>query len=365
MKALFSWIYILIFSVAASADWTTFRGTPALTGVASDPLPEKLDALWTFDTGGTESTPAVAGDTVFITSLDKHLYAIDLKSGKQKWKYQAADEIKSSPSVHNGVVYFGDELGEFHAVDAATGKKQWAFRADAGIISSANFSGDRVLFGSYDNHLYCLSLKDGALAWKLETAGYVHATPAIIGENAIVTGCDGKLRIVRINDGAEQRSIELGAYTAASPAVINGRAYVGTFGNNVLAVDLKQPSIVWKYEDPVKKFPYYSSAAATEQLIAVGGRDKTLHGLEPATGKAKWTYPTKARIDSSPVIAQNRILFANVAGEVIAVNASSGQEVWKFDTGSSIVGSPAVANGKLVIGTKDGTVFCFGDKQKS
>jgi outer membrane protein assembly factor BamB len=170
---------------------------------------------------------------------------------------------------------------------------------------------------------------------------------------------------VRINDGVEQKSVELGAYTAASPAVLNGRAYVGTFGNYVLGVDLQEPKIIWKYEDPTKKFPFYSSAAATDQLIAVGGRDKSLHGLEPASGKEKWTFPTKARIDSSPVIAGNRVLFGNVAGEVIAISASTGKEAWKFETGSSILGSPAVASGKLVIGTTDGTVFCFGDKQKS
>ena len=122
-----------------------------------------------------------------------------------------------------------------------------------------------MVFGSYDNNLYCLSLKDGSLLWKLETAGYVHATPAIQDENVIVTGCDGKLHIVRLSDGKQVNSIDLGAYVAASPAISAGHVYVGTFGNEVVAVDLSKSKISWHYEDPTKKFPFYASAAVNQQ----------------------------------------------------------------------------------------------------
>jgi outer membrane protein assembly factor BamB len=280
MKLLIS-LLILLAARSVHADWTLFRGNPQLTGVATTELPKQMEPLWTVETGGIESTAAIAAGTVYVASLeDKFLYAIELQSGKLKWKYEASDEIKSSPSVHQDTVYFGDELGVFHAIEASTGKKKWDFRADAGIISSANFAGDRVVFGSYDNHLYCLSLKDGSLLWKLETAGYVHATPAIQGDNVIVTGCDGKLRVVRLSDGKEVGMIDMGAYVAASPALANGRVFVGTFGNQVLAVDLAAKKIAWQFEDASKKFPYYSSAAVTNKLVSVGGRDKVMRALD-------------------------------------------------------------------------------------
>ncbi|HSE43457.1 MAG TPA: PQQ-binding-like beta-propeller repeat protein [Acidobacteriota bacterium] len=364
MKPLIS-LLILLAAGSAHADWTLFRGNPQLTGVATTELPTKMVPLWTVETGGIESTPAIAAGTVYIASLDKFLYAIELQSGKLKWKYEANDEIKSSPSVYENTVYFGDELGVFHAIDAASGKKKWEFRADAGIISSANFSGDRVVFGSYDNNLYCLSLKDGSLLWKLETAGYVHATPAIEGENVVVTGCDGKLRIVRLSDGKEVSAVDLGAYVAASPALSNGHVYVGTFGNQILSVDLAAKKIAWQFEDTSKKFPFYASAAVTKNLVAVGGRDKVMRGLDPQSGKIIWEFSTKARIDASPVIAGQNLLFGNLAGELFTLDTTEGKQVWKYDIGSAVLGSPAVSERKVVIGSKDGVVYCFGEKSQS
>ncbi|MBI1922914.1 PQQ-binding-like beta-propeller repeat protein [Candidatus Poribacteria bacterium] len=308
-------------------------------------------------------------------------HAIDLETGKLKWKYQASDEIKSSPSVLKNVVYFGDEKGVFHAVDARTGQQKWMFRADAGIISSANFAGDRVLFGSYDQYLYCLSVTDGSLIWKLETEGYIHGTPAIADGTAVITGCDGYLRVVSVRNGTETGQIALGDYVGASPALLKvetppqGRdasrvyVYVGTFGNQVLCIDLKNAKILWRYEHPKWRFPFYASAAVTPPLVrgkggvvVVGGRDKIVHALNSDTGEARWTFAARSRVDSSPVIVRERVFFGTTGGEIYALNINSGEQVWQFVTGSSIVASPGVAAGKLVIGSADGVLYCFGER---
>ena len=148
---------------AAADNWASFRGDTQLTGVARSVLPATPELLWALDTGeigsaagkgsgsglaGIESTAAIWEGTVFVGNLDGYLYAVDLITGKLRWRYEAGEEVKSSPAVEAGVVYFGDELGEFHAVDASTGKRRWTFRAEGGITSSANLLGDRVLFGS-------------------------------------------------------------------------------------------------------------------------------------------------------------------------------------------------------------------------
>src|SRR6478672_7779923 len=71
----------------ASADWLVFRGDALMNGVGQAKLPVKLDERWTFkckdEVGGA---PAIAGNTVYVASFDKHLYALDLATGKEKWK---------------------------------------------------------------------------------------------------------------------------------------------------------------------------------------------------------------------------------------------------------------------------------------
>jgi outer membrane protein assembly factor BamB len=100
-------------------------------------------------------------------------------------------------------------------------------------------------------------------------------------------------------------------------------------------------------------------------VVVVAGRDKVLRALNPDTGKIVWEFPTKARIDASPVIAGENVFFGNLAGELFALDMNSGKQVWKYDMGSAVLGSPAVDDHKLVIGSKDGIVYCFGEKQKS
>jgi hypothetical protein len=117
----------------------------------------------------------------------------------------------------------------------------------------------------------------------------------------------------------------------------------------------------WRYEHPVRKFPFYASPAVADGLVVIGGRDKIVHGLDAATGQAKWTYAAGSRIDSSTVITGERAFLATTGGEVLALDLATGERVWTFESGSSFTASPAVAQGRLVISSLDGMVYAFGD----
>jgi outer membrane protein assembly factor BamB len=367
-------VLFLLFFIghAAFANWTSFRGNPQLTGVADSELPENPQLLWTFQAGDMiESTATVVDGTVYVGVLDGTLYALDAQTGKERWTYQANGHIKASPSVNNNVIYFGDGEGVFHAVDISNQQMKWQFRTEGEIISSANFAGDRVLFGSYDGFLYCLNRENGELIWKFETEGYVHGTPGVWTQSAkesddvrnftIVTGCDSYLRVLNIDDGTQTQQVNLGAYVGASPAISENYVYCGTYGSEILGVNLDTGEIAWRYRHPKRRFPFFASAAVTQGVVIIGGRDKMVHALSPETGEPLWTYTTKSRIESSAVIVGRRAFLGTTGGMLIALDVSTGELVWEFATGSSIVASPSVADGRLYIGTDDGILYCFGN----
>jgi outer membrane protein assembly factor BamB len=349
-----------------------FRGDSALSGRAAGSLAADLKPLWTFKAQeGITSTAAVVNGAVYVGSLDGNLYALDLATGKVRWTYKATDEIKSSPAVRDGAVYFGDEMGTFHALDARTGARRWTFQAGSGITSSANFSPGApgapgcIVVGSYDQFLYCLSPRNGAVVWKVETEGYVHGTPAVAGERVISAGCDGFLRVLNAKDGRELRRVPLGGYVGASPAVAGSRAFVGNFENQFLAVDLDGGKVLWRYEHPVRKFPFYSSPALAGEsggTVVFGGRDKLVHALDAATGKARWTFSARSAVDASPAVLGNRVFAADKSGQLFALDVATGRPLWRFDAGAGIEASPAIAAGRLVIGATDGSLYCFGAK---
>ena len=124
-------------------------------------------------------------------------------------------------------------------------------------------------------------------------------------------------------------------------------------------VNLGEHRIGWRYQHPQRKFPFYSSAAVVHARVVVGGRDKMVHGLD-GDGKAVWTFATRARVESSPAIAGDRVYIGSNDGRFYVLDLNTGAKLWEFNTGAPLSASPASANGRIVIGAQDGRLYCFG-----
>ena len=86
-----------------------FRANPEHTGVYGNAGIEPGNTeLWRFVTGGIVSSPAVANGIVYVGSEDKNLYAIDVATGKEKWRFAMGGWVYSAPAVVNGIVYAGN-----------------------------------------------------------------------------------------------------------------------------------------------------------------------------------------------------------------------------------------------------------------
>jgi outer membrane protein assembly factor BamB len=188
----------------------------------------------------------------------------------------------------------------------------------------------------------------------------VHATPAVVGDIAYVAGCDEVFRAIRISDGKQVYEIKIGANTAASPVVEGDRAFFGTFNYEVLALDLKARKILWRFDDPDRDFPFYSSAALLSDRIILGGRDKLVRALHRTTGKEIWNFAARGRVDSSPAIAGGRVYIGSSDGRLYVLDAATGAKKSEFDAGSGIVSSPAIAANRILIGSQDGVLYCLG-----
>lgn len=350
-------------SPTSSDEWPQFRGEPRLRGVAPR-APAALSVAWTHEAGEViESSAAIAGGVVYVGAQPGKLLALDLRTGARLWAYESGGDIgESSPCVADGLVYVGDLDGTLHAVDARTGRAAWTFKTRTEVKASPVVAEGKVLLGSYDQNFYAVDAKTGAKAWAFETEGQVHATAAVADGVAFVTGCDALLRAIRVADGKELYNVSSGAYTAASPALVGDHAYYGTFENEVLAVDLTARRVLWRYKPTERQFPFYSSAAVDQGLVVLGGRDKVVHALDATTGRVRWTFATKGRVDSSPVIAGGRAYVGSADGRVYAFDLADGRPAGEFEAGGPITASPALAGGRLVIGTQDGQLFCLGPK---
>ena len=130
---------------ADAREWLTYGRT--YDEQRFSPL-EKVDAgnvsqlglAWSFDLDtphrAQESTPLVIDGVMYVTSAWSKLFALDAKTGRQKWMFDpkvpgeagvnaCCDVVNRGVGAWNGKLFLGTLDGRLVAVDAATGKQAW------------------------------------------------------------------------------------------------------------------------------------------------------------------------------------------------------------------------------------------------
>jgi outer membrane protein assembly factor BamB len=346
--------------------WPMFRGNSLGTGVATTALPDRLEQIWAFEVekGSFESTAAVVNGVVYIGDLDGRFYALDLRTGKEIWRYTIEGGFPGSAAVRDGRVYIGDYDGRLHCLDVNGGKLIWSFEAQGEINASPNFHKQHVLFGSQDATLYCLDCVSGQLVWKHTIEDQIRCAPTIVESRAFLAGCDGKLHIINVDNGQEIGSVEIQAPTGVTPAVLGDRVYFGTEGGDLFCVDWRQAKAIWTFHDPSSDQSIRSSPAVTAEAVIFGSRSKQVYALHPESGQLMWKVPAGRGVDASPVVAGQRAFVPVTNGKLLALDVRSGKIDWEFEGRGGFTGSPAIADGCLIVASNEGVVYCFGKNRE-
>ena len=170
-----------------------------------------------------------------------------------------------------------------------------------------SFYKDRVLFGSQDATLYCLDAATGKEVWKHTIDDQIRCSPTVVGNRTFLAGCDAKFHIVDLDTGKGLTKVDIRDQTGSVPAVLGDRVYFGSEGGTFFCIDWKAAKVVWTYPDEEHSQAFRASAAVTENAVIFGRRDKRVHALNPKDSETLWTFTTSARVDSSPIIAGNRV----------------------------------------------------------
>jgi len=115
------------------SNWPTYRGSNARSGVTKTPVPAKLREGWKTDLGGKLSAVTVADGMLFVAAVDEHtVHALDVRSGKPRWRFTAGGRVDSPPTFFAGMVLFGSADGRVYCLRASDGELVWRFRAARG-----------------------------------------------------------------------------------------------------------------------------------------------------------------------------------------------------------------------------------------
>jgi outer membrane protein assembly factor BamB len=326
----------------------TFHGRTTLT----ESKVRDLRQAWFFRTGdAVTATPTVVDGTVYVGSWDDYFYALNLETGKLRWK----TEVKPQ----NGVVPYPSE-------------KHRDLTSDGGLItSSAWFEpalGTRpplVIFGG-GYTLYALNASTGQVYWEHDYSGRpgpldpdtdntrIFSSP-VVYDGIVLFGVDvdgqaasgGFLVGADLDTGnpvweyqtdvdASGQALDNGCGSIWSSGTVLpalGLVVYGTadchFQNSkplaaaALALHVSNGQLAWIYKPPLPDLTCDWDFGATPNagvdaqgdanFLGLGGKDGTYYSLDPSTGNPRWA---------------TNVVFGGFSGGFIATTAYDGKRVY-------------------------------------
>lgn len=136
-------------------------GTNDHTVIAMRPTNGKI--VWEFKTKrSVKYAPTIDEELsiVCFTSFDGGIYALDLKTGEQKFRTQTGNICYTTPLIHQGKVFAGSADKHFYVLDALDGKILERHRMSGRIFSNPIAYRNSVIFGTSSGQIVSVNTSD-------------------------------------------------------------------------------------------------------------------------------------------------------------------------------------------------------------
>lgn len=416
---------LVIASTALAGNWPQWRGPTGDSVSTETGLPVKWDSktniVWSCPVPDAASTPAIWGDSIFLTTMQGEklsVMKINKPDGKVVWSHEVGTGVmrrggikrteqtfhkfhnmaSPSPVTDGEVVVFHFGNGDLMAYDFA-GKQLW-------IRNLQKEHGNYTIWWGHGNSpviwkdlVISVCMQDSVAELQKEpAASYLVAHDKRTGEQKwktmrmtpskaedgdsyttpIFHDANGKTEMIIVGanqidayDPATGKQLWVltgirGSRTITGPALGNGMLYA-TEGKKgaLLAVKLggsgKLPSsaIAWSVPGSMPDSP---CAVLWKDLLFVLSDDGIAQCLDAKTGKVHWKERLGGESKASPIAADGKVYFMNLAGTCTVVGASEKFQKLaenKIEDGTSA--SMAISDGKLYIRGKK-ALYCVGTK---
>lgn len=331
-----------------------------------------LSTAWVFQTGVIgpfETTPVVAGDTMYITTPYDHVFALNAKTGKMKWSYTqklgttvfCCGPVNRGVAVADGKVFFGTLDGKLVALKASDGTPLWEIQAgdnEAGysltmaplvyknMVIVGGAGGEYGIRGSVTAY----DVADGKMLWRFWTVGpqdwmgnYATHTPNgadlhrdIAAEKAVAAQNADHWKIgggeVWMTPALDVKTHTLFVASGNPSPDLDGSTRPGDnrWTDSIIAIDLDNGKMRWGYQE-IPHDVWDLDAVSPPVLFDTTVDGKTVPAVGQA-GKTGWFYvldrTTGKQIRVSQAFVPQKHMFAQptAAGTLMLPGANGGDE---------------------------------------
>lgn len=359
-----------------------------------------IDAIFysSEEIGGQQSSPVVVDGVLYIGGTDGFVNAIDVESGKQKWRFETDGIMASSPTVAFDKVFFGEAYhtnGTYYALDTETGKPVWKSADYGKVWINATFDNKHIYFGNEMGYFFAVDPNNGKTVWQYNTAkdtplehikanaaplhGYppgVYCNP-VCRDGVVYTGSwtgyyfafaadDGKLQW-RIKTKPDE--IDGGRPDSAAPVLYKNHLYVQKAGRQIAAVNIKTGLIDWEWTAPAGYLQNGTITAFNNKIFGSIIRlvthlpyDASIVAFNDVENGSKelWRYQGGGGLTAA--VATNDKLIFGSSGDVFitCLDPESGKVKWRTYTGGTMLESvPAIYGKNAFVQCKNGYIYAI------
>jgi outer membrane protein assembly factor BamB len=306
------------------------------------------ETLWAFPEnqdrdnyrGTFYAAPAVDGSHVVVASqlpatgflgrARNVVWGVNADTGDELWDFEGAEgQYIEGGAIADGVFVVGNSDGGVYALDVRSGDLKWRFETGHRVWATPLIDGGKVYIGSMDRHLYALDLSDGNVHWDLEGGGAFASMPILLDGTLYVGAFDNRLYAVGADTGTEVWSFAGENWFWGSPAIHDDIIYSADVDGNVYAVEIATGEQIWQQalEEPMRAGP-----ALTEDgsRLFASGQNGTLYALDTADGAVKWRAEGEGKGLATPVVSGSTVYQTLIQGpqRIRALHVDNGFEVW-------------------------------------
>lgn len=304
-----------------------------------------------------EAKPAPAVKKPAPGGLDDVLLCVDLRTGKELWRFRqpgGASKLgaPNTPCVRGGKVYFIGNAGTLYCLDAETGKEAWRAGAGGGrhgtFSSSAFVVDDKVIVA--DRQIAAFGVGDGGKAWEAAVA-VSHGSPAVWrhgGRSYLITG-GVEIACVRAADGKVVWRVE-GNKSSASP-VVSGDMLVMmfTYGNPfIYRLSLTGAEKVAEFAIKPAGLGHQSCTPAVDGTRVYAWDSRKSFCYDLAKQAMVWEGEAPGDGKPSPIVADGKVI-GNSRRRVLVLDAASGKTLLSAPAAVGSCTSCALVDGRLLV----------------
>lgn len=346
----------------------------------------RVSKLWSSGLGdgeqrvGARQVPAVADGRVYAAAGEGSVFALDLQTGKEVWRYRAdkKEELRlvGGPGAGAGLVVVGGLSGVVIALDAETGNERWRAKVTSEVIVAPAVSQGLVFVRSNDGRVTAFDAASGERRWfndrELPSLTVRGNAPLTVGPGVLLVGNDdGTMSAAGLNDGRTLWDVPVGlpegrtelermADVDGAPLIEGSRIYASSFRKRTIAIDGPSGRPMWQSDHGGG-----GGMGITSSSVLVSDNGGVVYGLDKNTGVATWSQPALARRSLTGVAVHgDYAVVADFDGYVHWLRLSDGELAARERAGRKpIKGQPISVDGILLVQNVEGglTAYRFAD----